>query len=190
MELDAIIATGGREANRYFEAKFGKIKHLCRSSRHSVAIIDEDTSPEQMEQLALDIYSYSGLGCRNVSMIFTPRGMKVEIPSYKTSSKYRNSYLQSRALAAINGTPLLDNGCSVIFRSNHPPTSLGTLSVFEYDSLEQVEQWISLHEDELQCIVAKEFNHPRRVDFGQAQHPSLTDYADGVDTMKFLEFND
>ena len=28
--------------------------------------------------------------------------------------------------------------------------------------------------------------HSRRVAFGRAQHPGLTDYADDVDTMRFL----
>jgi hypothetical protein len=35
--------------------------------------------------------------------------------------------------------------------------------------------------DAVQCIVGNGF-----IDFGGAQQPSLTDYADGVDTMEFL----
>jgi hypothetical protein len=35
--------------------------------------------------------------------------------------------------------------------------------------------------NDIQCIVGKGF-----VEFGKAQQPSLTDYADGVDTMTFL----
>ena len=35
--------------------------------------------------------------------------------------------------------------------------------------------------EDVQCIVGK--NH---IPFGKAQSPSLTDYADGVDVMKFL----
>ena len=35
--------------------------------------------------------------------------------------------------------------------------------------------------NDIQCIVGKGL-----IPFGQAQHPSLADFADGVDTMRFL----
>jgi hypothetical protein len=34
---------------------------------------------------------------------------------------------------------------------------------------------------DLQCIVGSDF-----IPFGQSQYPSLSDYADGVDTVRFL----
>ena len=41
----------------------------------------------------------------------------------------------------------------------------------------------SLHANaDIQCIVGKNF-----IPFGQAQSPSLNDYADGIDTMEFLK---
>ena len=47
--------------------------------------------------------------------------------------------------------------------------------------------------DQLQCIVASEnlfsgntFLENIRVGFGKTQSPALWDYADGVDTIKFL----
>jgi hypothetical protein len=35
--------------------------------------------------------------------------------------------------------------------------------------------------EDLQCIIGKEY-----VPFGTAQCPLINDYADGIDTMKFL----
>jgi hypothetical protein len=35
--------------------------------------------------------------------------------------------------------------------------------------------------DDVQCVVSKE-----HIPFGKSQQPSLSDYADGVDTMSFL----
>ena len=49
-----------------------------------------------------------------------------------------------------------------------------------------VEQWIKEHDEQLQCIVSHTISHPRAVMFGRAQYPTLDDYADGVDVMKFL----
>ncbi len=188
IEYEAIIATGGQEANRYFESKFQGIKRLCRNNRHSIAILSEQSTQEQMQLLAEDIYQYSGLGCRNVSMIFAPKGSKIELPSIEVNQKYRNNYLQTKALLTISGKEFIDNGSSVIIRSAEFPHHLSAISLFEYDSLKQVEAWICEHEDVLQCIVTQILTHPRQVNFGEAQHPTLFDYADGVDTMNFLNF--
>lgn len=186
LNYDAIIATGGTEANLYFEQRFKGVKRLCRSSRHSIAVLTGSESEEQLQLLAKDIYSYSGLGCRNVAMIFVPDGAEIKIPAAQTSQKYRNNYLQTKALATLSGWHFIDNGASIICDSKEFAHSLSTLSVYRYNSLEQVQQWIAEHDHELQCIVSNCIDHPRRVDFGQAQRPSLFDFADGVDTMEFL----
>lgn len=185
---DAIIATGGREANLYFESKFQGIKRLCRNNRHSIAVLSQDNTEEQMQLLSEDIYQYSGLGCRNVSMIFAPKGTNVNLPGFEVNQKYRNNYLQTKALLTISGKEFIDNGTSIIIRSKEFPQHLSAISIFEYESLEEVAKWISKHENELQCIVTQILSHPRQVNFGEAQHPTLFDYADGVDTMKFLNF--
>lgn len=39
--------------------------------------------------------------------------------------------------------------------------------------------------DKIQCIVNQKIN-PNFIPFGQTQQPSLSDYADGVDTLQFL----
>ena len=49
-----------------------------------------------------------------------------------------------------------------------------------YNNREELTEKLNLNES-IQCIVGKGF-----IDFGCAQKPSLTDYADGIDTMKFL----
>ncbi len=187
--LDAVIATGGTEANRHFEQSYKNIKRLLRSSRHSIAVLSGDEGQSEMKLLSEDIYAHSGLGCRNVAMIFAPKGIQISIPARPTNPKYHNNFLQTRALLSIKGESFEDNGTSVIIKSHELPHSLSTITLYEYNSLQEVEQWIGQHDSELQCIVSRSIEHPRRVDFGQAQHPTLLDYADGVDTMKFLEFN-
>ncbi len=190
LSYDAVIATGGAKANLYFESRFVDCKQLFRSARRSIALLPASPSRETLELLSKDIYSYSALGCRNVATIFAPRGSKVEIPPLPTGKKYRNNYLQTKALLTLKGVGFEDNGSSVIIRSRELPTSLSTITIWEYDSLEEVEEWIERNDSSLQCIVGGGVNHPRSVSFGESQQPTLFDYADGVDTMRFLEFND
>jgi hypothetical protein len=49
-----------------------------------------------------------------------------------------------------------------------------------YDSLEAIKNEVAKN-DSVQCIVGNGF-----LEFGKTQEPSLTDFADGLDTMKFL----
>ena len=49
-----------------------------------------------------------------------------------------------------------------------------------YEDKEELISSLKIRTD-LQCIIGNGF-----LDFGSAQSPSVTDYADGVDTLKFL----
>lgn len=67
--FDAVIATGSDNANRYFRSLYAGVKTLLRGNRHSVAVLNGRETSGQLEALSDDIFSYSGLGCRNVSLI-------------------------------------------------------------------------------------------------------------------------
>ncbi len=177
---DRVIATGGESAKRHFKAQYPNIPTLLRGTRHSIAVLS------QGEDIADDIYAYSGLGCRNVSMIFVPKSSEIKIASVETHPKYRNNYLQTRALLTMQSVKFTDNGASLFIESQDFPTYLSAVSIYRYESLEQVNTWIQNNDSHLQCIVSRVVSHPRAVNIGESQRPTLFDYADGVDTMKFL----
>ena len=70
--FDAVIATGSNNSSRYFEYYFGKYPNIIRKNRNSIAIIEGKETSEELEALGKDIFSYFGLGCRNVSKIYIP----------------------------------------------------------------------------------------------------------------------
>jgi hypothetical protein len=43
-----------------------------------------------------------------------------------------------------------------------------------------------MQKDKLQCIVSAQGWYPKSFPFGTAQSPELWDYADNIDTLKFL----
>jgi hypothetical protein len=49
-----------------------------------------------------------------------------------------------------------------------------------YDDEKNIEERLAANEN-IQCIIGRNF-----ISFGKSQSPSLTDYADGIDTMQFL----
>lgn len=183
---DAVIATGSDNANRYFRARYAGIPTLLRGHRQSVAVLSGAESPEQLAGLADDIWSYSGLGCRNVSMLFLPVGYRPELRMPTVSPKYRNNYLQTRALLAMQHRPMLDLGEAVAVEQREFPTALSELSYSCYHTTDEVATWLAEHDAELQCVVTECLDHPRRVAFGRAQSPALTDYPDARDVMAWL----
>lgn len=184
--VDAVIATGSDNANRYFKAEYAGIPSLLRGNRHSVAVLSGHETAKQIEGLKSDIFRYSGLGCRNVSLIFVPRGYDFRLPEAEASAKYRNNYLQNRAVLTMTGRTFEDHGSCVTVESDEFPTALSQINIVRYDNIGEVEEWLHRHDDELQCVVSETIGHSRRVDFGRAQRPCLDDCPDDKDVMEFL----
>lgn len=187
MVADAVIATGGDSANLYFGTEFADVPHLLRGSRHSVAVLSGNETEDDLCGLADDIFMYSGLGCRNVSLVFVPRGYELHLPARKMCRSYHNNYLQCRAMLTMRGVGFADNGEAVSVRGAAEfPMSLSRVNIAEYDSSDEVAEWLSANDGKLQCVVSSSAVHHRTVPFGQAQYPSLTDYPDDADVMNFL----
>lgn len=181
--VDAVIATGSNNARRHFRARFAGKPALLRGHRQSVAVLSGAETPEQLAALADDIWAYSGLGCRSVSLIFVPYDCELRLSMPPMNRKYRNNYLQTRALLTMTGRPFLDWGCAVAVEQADFPSSLSCIACARYRSLGEVEAWLAAHDEELQCVVSECVGHSRRTGFGCAQSPALTDYPDDLDTM-------
>lgn len=186
MAPDAVIATGSDNANRYFRSHYAGIPALLRGSRQSVAVLSGHESEAQLAGLADDMFAYSGLGCRNVSLLFLPRGVQPVLQTPRMNPKYLNNYRHVRALLEMEGIPFTDLGEAVAVADKEFPRMLSRISYVYYDSLTEVEAWLAAHDGELQCVVSEGVDHPRRVGFGRAQSPALTDYPDAVDVLQFL----
>ena len=187
-EPDAVIATGSDNTNRYFRARYQTIPTLLRGSRQSVAVLTGEESAEELRGLEEDIWLHHGLGCRNVSMLWLKKGMDLpKIRPQAVHEKYRHNYLQTKALLTMDGEEFVDLGGAVAICKEDFPQSLSAITYAYYETVSEVEHWLADHDRELQCVVGRSIDHARRVDFGRAQHPALTDYPDAVDVVAFLE---
>jgi hypothetical protein len=63
---------------------------------------------------------------------------------------------------------------------------VGVLHVHRYNDLREVENQLIVQEEKIQCIVTNALEMPGVVNFGESQHPALTDFADGINTYDFL----
>lgn len=184
--VDAVIATGSDNANRYFRAQYAGIPALLRGSRQSVAVLSGRETPEQLRGLADDIWAYSGLGCRNVSLLFLPEGYTPQLHTPPMHPGYRNNCRQARALLTMQGREFLDWGDSVAVEQEEFPPMLSQVACAHYRSTDEVAAWLARHDERIQCVVTECLPHSRRVAFGQAQSPALTDYPDDRDVMAWL----
>ncbi len=185
---DGIIATGGESANLHFRSMFGSTPTLLRSSRHSVAVLSANVTAEEWQRLSDDIFTYDGLGCRNVSLVFAPKWVEIEIAAPKMSQPYHNNYLQCRALMTLQGVRFDDLGEAVVAEVTAPEFSqhISRINIYRYSALGEVEKWLDANRDHIQCCVTNIAEFADGISLGEAQQPTLNDYADGVDIMEFL----
>lgn len=185
---DAYIATGSNNTSRYFEQYFGKWPHVIRKNRTSVAVLDGTETAEELRALGVDVFSYYGLGCRNVTQLCIPEGYDLvpflrEMEAWKACNdhhKYRNNYDYHLALYLLNKVPYLDNGVLLMVENVLPFSAVAVLHYRRYSDKEALLTELRPSND-IQAIVGHD-----GIPFGEAQKPQLTDYADGVDTMAFL----
>jgi hypothetical protein len=188
--FDAVIATGSTNTSRYFHQYFSAYPHIIRKGRTSVAVLTGDETEEELLGLGRDIFDYYGLGCRSVSKMYVPRGYVLDtffkgIFSYSgvvNHNKYANNYDYNKAVWLLNNENLLDNGFILLKEDTRVASPTGSLYYEYYDDLNALEASLEAQSEALQCIISR--NH---VPFGQSQAPGLADYADGVDTIAFLQ---
>jgi len=194
--FDAVIATGSNNSSRYFDYYFSKVPNIIRKNRNSIAILTGEETSEQLYQLGQDIFNYYGLGCRNVSKIFVPKGYifnhffeSIEI--YNTilnHHKYQNNYDYNKSIYLVNRNEHFDNGFLLLTKNESLTSPLAVIHYEEYDDLTQITAKINDQADEIQVVVTaiEQSIIPAKVNFGESQNPKLWDYADGVDTLQFL----
>jgi hypothetical protein len=193
--MDAVIATGSNNTARYFEYYFKKYPSIIRKNRNSVAVLSGEETATELTELGKDIFQYFGLGCRNVSKLFVPKGYKFD-PFYEAimvyqdiihTNKYANNYDYNRTVYLMSNDPtLLDNNFLLLKESSSYSSPIGVLFYEFYETLHQLNERLEKDASEIQCIVASNTGVRNSIPFGQAQCPALADYADGMDTMKFL----
>lgn len=187
---EAVIATGSNNSARYFEKYFGTQPHIIRKNRTSVAVINGTETEDELILLGKDIFSYFGLGCRNVSQLFLPKDFDINrffagIVGYSdivNHNKYANNYDYYKAIYLMNQEKLLENGFLLTKESDELFSPIAVLYYKRYDNPQEVTEFLETNADKIQAVIGHDY-----IPFGQAQHPNLNDYADGVDTMNFLQ---
>lgn len=185
---DAYIATGSTNSSRYFDYYFSKYPHIIRRNRTSVALLTGEESAAELESLANDVHLYFGLGCRNVTKIWVPEGydfipLLAAFRKYSHLSdhhKYRNNYDYNLAILLLNKKYYMTNGSILLVEDPSVFSPISQLNYEYYTDKNSLLATLAGHPD-IQAVVGRGF-----IPFGEGQCPSLSQYADGVDSLDFL----
>ncbi len=192
--FDAVIATGSNNTARYFEYYFKDKPSIIRKSRNSIAVLDGQETKEQLIALGDDIFRYFGLGCRNVSKLFVPKGYDFKaffeaIFEYQDVihyEKYANNYDYNKAVFLMSNFKLLDNGFLTIKEDMSHASPISSVFYEYYENLDEVQIRLIADQEIIQCVVSNELVK-NSIPFGTTQKPKLWDYADNIDTIDFLK---
>ncbi len=199
--MDAVIATGTNNSARYFEYYFGKYPHIIRSNRNGIGVLLGNESNDQLYALGKDVFTYFGLGCRNVSKLYVPVGYDFSkffesIEDFKvlmSHNKYMNNFDYNNSVFLLKQIPFLQNGFLIVRKENKIASPIAVLHFEEYENINGLISRLTNSIEQLQCIssggdifTGNTLLENINFDFGKTQTPALWNYADGVDTLEFL----
>ena len=158
-----------------------------------MAILSGTETDEELDLLAEDVFQYFGLGCRNVSLLALPESLNItrildhfmQYNHLENHNKFANNYTYHRAILLMNSEQHLDTGFVLAKERKELNAPLSCINYFTYSNNEELDVFIENNQENIQCIVGKYYKVDT-LDYGQSQKPTIQDFADDVDTMKFL----
>lgn len=195
-DFDAVIATGSNNTARYFEQYFSKVPNIIRKNRTSVAVLNGTETQEELKALGNDMFMYFGLGCRNITKVYFKSEEQIH-PFFESiydwgvkvinHPKYANNYDYNRAIYLLGQDKFLDNNFVLLKYDENLHSPIAVINYEFYDDVNKVKDFLKENTDQIQCVVGHDMkDNPNYVEFGKTQTPTLTDYADNIDTLKFL----
>ncbi|HMG15088.1 MAG TPA: hypothetical protein VK590_06560 [Saprospiraceae bacterium] len=195
-DIQAIIATGSNNSANIFTSYFKHIPRIIRRNRNGIAVLTGNETDEDLISLGKDVFSYFGLGCRNVSKLYVPNDYSFDkicslwYDHYKDVSlnnKYKNNFDYNYAIYLLNKEAFLANECIILKEVDKIASPISCLHYSIYENQDDLIKELISKKEEIQLIISTDkipgLETEKR---GQAQHPKIDQYADDVDTILFL----
>lgn len=192
-EVDIIIATGSNNTSRLISQKFTNVPGIIRHNRNSIGLVSENDNKTDLENLAKDILWYYGLGCRNVSLLFFPADYDlssfiqiIEKVKMFLPAPFEHNLIYQRAKNSMHNIIVRDAGKILFINDENLNSPLGIVHYTYYSDQDEIDLFRKNNSSQIQCTVGNPDRWTNVIPFGQSQKPELNDYADGIDTLKFL----
>lgn len=185
---DAYIATNTKETTASFDQYFSKYPSLIRRSKTAVAVLTGHETNEELEKLGDDIHLYFGLGSRNVTKFYVPKGYDFvpllnafkKYEYFSNHHKFKNNYDYNLSIQILNNQFYMTNGSILLTEA---PALFSPISQIYYEFytdksqlLEQLQQ-----REDIESIVGQQ-----QIPFGKSNFPDITSFEKGANTLDFL----
>lgn len=205
-QIEAFIGTGTDATAHQLRHYFAHTPHLIRGHKTSAALLTGNENDATLQALGHDLFAYYGQGCRSVTQLWLPEGFDLQrlvhgwqafAEPLKAHNAYAHNYAYQRAIALMNQEAHIDTGFVLLKEKKslssfvEAPTSVVMYRF--YSNHRSLRHWLRAHSNRLQCVVgtppdAKADSQAIHwVSIGCAQYPHLHEYADGQDTLRFLQ---
>ena len=149
-DYEAVIATGGNNTSKHFEYYFKHVPHIIRKSRNGVSILSGNETKEELTDLGKDVFTYFGLGCRNVSHVLIPEGYDLKILLHALDHyqdiifhhKYKNNFDYNMALFLLNKEAFLHNNCILLKNDETIASRIACLHYSYYSDDDMIENFV------------------------------------------------
>lgn len=167
--VEALIATGSDETVGWIHEQadvhsIPRERRLVRGHRFAVAVLGGDESEEDYERLAEDVLLHEGLGCRNVAVVWAPRGaspdrlldalarFRAVFPAHETTP--RRLKMQQAFLEAVDAPHAYGEGLEFLVSKGDPEAQQpGHIRWTEYTEPVEIRQWLQKNVDRVQLVV-------------------------------------
>lgn len=190
------IVTGGNLSKEHFLSYLKSAPSIFRGHSSSIGIITGDESVQQLHGFGEDVFSYFGMGCRNITKLFVPRdydfGQMIKIWESDFSylnehSKYRNNYEYQHTVLLLNRIKHVPCENILLVPNSHQSPPLSCLYYEEYDNMETLKERLNNYHPTIQAISGmNKIPVNGIIEPGKLQMPELISYQDNIDTIKFL----
>jgi hypothetical protein len=99
--------------------------------------------------------------------------------------KYHNNYDYQKSILLVNKIPFYDSGFVILHENEKLVSPISVVYFERYQEAHDLGRKLDVVSDKIQTVVGNA--RSGYIPFGNAQAPELWDYADHVDTLKFLE---
>lgn len=195
-DFQGVIISCDQKMVKAYDSYFGKYPNIIRGQRNSVAVLNGEETDADLLKLGDDIFQYFGWSSRNVSKVYLPKGYEIkkllevlhEFKELVLNNKYKNNFDYNFSLCSLNRIPFHINGCMILIEETSIRSRISSLHYEHYDDIETLEKSLQKHSNEIENIVAApEVLKSKSIPFGETHTPALSDYGNGVDTLRFLE---
>jgi len=189
-EIDFLIATGSNNTARYLEQRYANVPRLIRKNRFSVGILQGNETASDLTHLVEDVLFYHGMGCRSVSNLLVLKGVDLR-PFQAALTSFPRKWLadawfkvvawENATRQMVNEDHLTHSTVAFEWRESMQTAPVGVLNLVPWETETDLMEQLETAKESIQCTIGHQ-----GLGYGMAQCPSVTDFADGVNSYALL----